>query len=481
MAVFQRVLLAVVSAVLLVGAALPVVAADLQWSPYGTLPQGNPAFSIAQDPNVPARAWAATMGSGLQRTDDGKSWVSAGNLPARLWRVAIDPSQGPEGPAPMYVGSAGEGFFKSLDGGKTWQGSTAGLVSSGAKNVRAIGMGVNQLLIGTSDGAYKSGDGGKTWQAAGLAGYDVSAIAFARYADPPTVIAAIDGVNNPGSRLVLTKDAGATWTPIKQGVPSDIVISALATGPLPNGANARPLFLAGSAGVFKSDDGGQSWGQLSGLPPQGYGSLALSPADPQILYVGSDGGGTGNGGVWRSTDRGGNWTQIINHLADQGVTALSVGRDNPATVIAASWNTDKPLAPVSELSDTQATPQGKPEDGVCPEPACKGGTIPIASPSPTGPAASASPSPTPCVIVATTSPSPTPSASAGASPAPVASASASASAPASPSPGVQPCPSPSKAPTSTTHNDIPLPVAVGVVVVLGVLLLGSIAVTRLRG
>ena len=467
MAVAQRILLAVVSAVLLL-VAIPASAADLQWSSYATLPQGNAAFSLAQDPNTPAQVWAATQGSGLQHTDDGKTWSSAGDLPARLWRIAIDPSQGPQGPAPMYVGSAGQGFFKSLDGGKTWQGSVDGLTSAGARNVRAIAMGVNQLLIGTSDGAFKSADGGKTWQPAGLAGYDLSAIAFARYVAPPAVVAAIDGVNNPGSRLVLTQDAGATWTPIKQGLPVDLVISALAAGPLPGGANQRPIFLAGSAGVFKSDDGGQSWGQLSGLPPQGYGSLALSPADPQVVYVGSDGGGGGNGGVWRSADRGGNWTQIINGLTEKEVTAVSVGRDNPATLVAAAWNPDKPLAPVYQLSDTQAPPQGQPEAGVCPEPSCQGGAIPTAAPSPTASA----PTPSPCIATppGRGSPAPRVSASTAASIAPRPGASASA----------QPCPTPSKSPTASGRGDLPVPLAVAVVVVLGVLLGGSIIVTRLR-
>ncbi|HEV1997987.1 MAG TPA: sialidase family protein, partial [Candidatus Dormibacteraeota bacterium] len=340
----------------------------------------------------------------------------------------------------------------------------------GARNVRAIAMGVNQLLIGTSDGAYKSADGGKTWQAAGLAGYDISALAFARYAAPPTVIASIDGVSNPGARVVLSKDAGVTWTPIKQGLPADMVISAIAAGPLPNGANQRPLFLAGSAGVFKSDDGGQSWGQLSGLPPQGYGSLAVSAADPQIVYVGGDGGGGGNGGVWRTTDRGGNWTQIINGLTEHGVTAVSTGRDSPATVVAAAWNPDKPLAAIYELTDTQAPPQGKPEDGVCPEISCKGGTIPSISPVPT--ANAPTPSATPCVLPAAASPSPRASAAAPATAAPAA---------ASPAAGLAPCPSPSKTPSGLGHSDIPLPVAVVVVVVLGVLLVGSIVITRLRG
>ncbi|MEA2682917.1 MAG: hypothetical protein QOK05_1245 [Chloroflexota bacterium] len=476
MAVLQRVVLAVASAVLLAGA-LPAFGADLQWAPYGTLTEGAASFSLAQDPSSPATTWAATMGAGLQRTDDGKAWkpVSVGVLPPRLWRIAIDPSKGPQGPAPMYVGSAGQGFFKSLDGGKSWKGSTQGLASTGSRNVRAIAMGVNELLIGTSDGAYRSQDGGMTWQAAGLSGFDISAVAFIRYAGPPTVLAAIDGVANPGARVMLTKDLGATWAPVKQGLTADVVVSAIAAGPVPTGANLRTVFLAGNAGVFKSDDGGQTWAQQSGLPAQGYGSLAMSSADPNILYVGSDGGGSGAGGVWRSTDRGGTWTALPTGITEKAVTAISLGRNNPATVIAASWNPDKPVAPVYALNDTQAPPSGQPEGGVCPEQSCQGGVqpeasaVPIASPSP-------SPSTSPCVgspvVLATASAaasSPAPATSAPASPA----ASPSATAP-------EPCATPTKSLPGPPRGDIPLPVAIGVVAVLGVLLVGSLVFARLR-
>jgi hypothetical protein len=469
MAVFKRVVLSVVSAVMAAGV-LTATAADLQWNPYGALPQGSASFSLAQDPSTPAVVWAATMGVGLQKTADGKAWtqVAPRTLPPRLWRIAIDPSKGPQGPAPMYVGSAGQGFFKSLDGGKTWQGSTQGLTSAGARNVRSIAMGVNELFIGTSDGAYKSADGGRTWQAAGLSGYDLSAIAFARYTGPPTVIAAIDGVNNPGARVVLTKDLGANWAPIKQGLTPDIVVSAIAAGPVPAGANLRTVFLAANAGVFKSDDGGQTWAQQSGLPAQGFGSLALSSADPNILYVGSDGGGSGGGGVWRSGDRGGTWTALPGGLTEKGITAISLGRDNPATLVAVAWNPDRPLAPVYSLSDTQVSPQGRPEDGVCPEQSCQGGFQPQPTPTPSA-LPSASPSPAPCA--------PSPSASpTSAAPAP------SPASLASPSPGVrQPCPSPTRALPRAARTDIPLPLAIGVVAVLGALLVGSILFARLRG
>ncbi|GAC1330420.1 MAG: hypothetical protein NVSMB17_07750 [Candidatus Dormibacteria bacterium] len=480
MALLKCVFLSVVSAVLLAATAAPTLGADLQWTSAGSLPQGVSAFSVAQDPATPGSLWAATNGQGLQHTEDGKTWrqVAAGVVPARLWQIEIDPSKGPGGFAPMYVGSSGQGFFKSLDAGKTWQGSVQGLGSPASRNVRAIAMGVNLLVIGTSDGAYKSVDGGRTWQAAGLSGYDLSAMAFARYANPVVLVAAIDGISNPGSRVVMSKDLGVTWTPIKQGLPADLVVSSLASGVLPAGAPQRPLFLVGSAGVFKSDDGGQGWGQVTGLPPQGYGALAVSPADANILYVGSDGGGgTGGGGVWRSADRGGTWTALPGGLTDKGITALSVGRDNPATVVAAAWSPDKGTAPLFTLSDTQAPPQGQPEGGVCPEPACQGGTQPVASPT-VPPVATASPSPSP-------TPTPRPSPTAARSASPVTGAGTTA-----PTPGTaagstvlpEPCIARSPAvPVPPHRSDLPLPLVIGVALVLAGLLLGSLVVTRLRG
>ncbi|MFN2463132.1 MAG: WD40/YVTN/BNR-like repeat-containing protein [Candidatus Dormibacteria bacterium] len=476
MAVLKRVFLAVASAVLVGAAVIPASAADLQWTSYGSLPSGVPSFSLAQDPSAPASTWAATNGQGLQHTDDGKLWrqVPGGVLPARLWRIAIDPSKGPSGPPPMYVGSAGQGFFKSLDNGKTWQGSTQGLVSSGARNVRAIAMGVGTLVLATSDGAYRSADGGRSWQSAGLAGMDVSTVAFVRFANPAVLVAGIDGISNPGSRAVMSKDLGATWTPLKQGLPTDMVVSAVVAGPLPAGASSRPVFLAGSAGVFKSDDGGQGWGQLSSLPPQGYGTLAVSPADPNIVYAGSDGGGGTGGGVWRSSDRGGTWTAIPGGLTEKGVTALSVGRDNPATVVVAAWNPDKNVNVAFSLSDTQATPQGQPEGGVCPEPSCQGGTQAPASPTAT---AAASPSPSTPICVNAPAPAPTAGGAVVGTPS---AASASPGNAQTPTPGT-PCPTAGPKIPAPSRPNIALPVAAGVVLVLAGILLGSIALTRLRG
>ena len=470
MAVSLRVALAVALLTLVSAPALTAAGADLQWTEIAALPATSPVFSLAADPSTFGTAYAASMGSGLLRTDDGKSWHDIGGsvLPKRLWRVAIDPAKGPAGDPPIYVGGAGTGFFKSLDGAKSWENLSKGL-AKGALNVRAIALGRGLILIGTSDGVYKTTDGGKSWQPMGLQGTDVSSVAIAKYNPPVIILAGIDGTSNPGSRLLGTQDLGGNWVALKQGVPSDLVVSAIASGPVHQQDNLRTLFVAGSGGVYKSDDNGQSWGQLAGLPAQGFGSLALSPADPNILYTSSDGGGGSGGGVWRTTDRGGTWTQISGGLREKAITALSIARNSPATLFAVAWNPDKPAVVPYTLSDTQAQPQGDPEAGLCPE--GNSGCPPLAASSSGAgssfPVVLPSVCPSPSISPQTAAPSPGGSA-AGSPASPAAVASASGSPGASPRPSPTPgCPATARS-SPNRRGDFPVLAAL---VIAGVLLL----------
>jgi hypothetical protein len=334
-----------------------------------------------------------------------------------------------------------------------------------------VALGRQLLVIGTSDGVFKSTDGGASWQAIGLQGLDVSAVAFAQYSAPTVIIASIDGVRDAGSRLVRTVDMGANWIPLKEGFPAEMVVSAVAAGRLPENADLRPLFVAGSGGVYKSDNGGDSWALLQ-LPPQSYSQVATSAYDPNIVYVSSDGGGQ-NGGVWRSTDRGSTWTALTAGLTEKGVTGLTLGRDAPATLVLATWNPNKPHSAAFVVSDSQAAPGGTPEGGFCPEPGtegqCEEGSAGAATPGVfAAQDACASPSPSP----AASAPAEVP-----ASPAPTPSESPSPAASINPAYGcATPSPSPPAAPGGT--SDVPLWVAGGVLFVLAATLVIRLLFTR---
>ena len=81
-------------------------------------------------------------------------------------------------------------------------------------------------------------------------------------------------------------------------------------GPWENGAFSGP-----NSGLFKSTDGGTTWGPLTGgLPTFAQGGLgrmgiAIAPSDPARMYALVEARGEA-GGVYRSDDAGANWKRI---------------------------------------------------------------------------------------------------------------------------------------------------------------------------
>ncbi len=68
-----------------------------------------------------------------------------------------------------------------------------------------------------------------------------------------------------------------------------------------------------------------NWGETSGR----INSIAVSPADPQLILVGAS-----TGGIWRSTDGGANFTSVSDTQVDIAVGSIAISRSNPAIVYA---------------------------------------------------------------------------------------------------------------------------------------------------
>ncbi|MGV8040404.1 MAG: WD40/YVTN/BNR-like repeat-containing protein [Thermoanaerobaculaceae bacterium] len=88
------------------------------------------------------------------------------------------------------------------------------------------------------------------------------------------------------------------------------------------------VYAAGSAGVWKSWDGGASWSASStGLSHLSVRAFALEPTNPQVLYAGG-----WNSGVTRSVDGGATWTAANTGLPADQVSALAVHPTASGTV-----------------------------------------------------------------------------------------------------------------------------------------------------
>ncbi len=241
----------------------------------------------------------------------------------------------PGNPYTFYMGSTGGGVWKTEDAGTSWfnisdkyfkAGSIGAVaVADSDPNVIYVGTGSNAPRgnISPGDGFYKSTDAGKTWRHAGLpeAG-QVSRIRI-HPEDPDLVYAAVLGNLFAGTEergVFRSSDGGESWEKVLF-LDENTGAAELAMDP----TNPRILYasmwsirrtpwtlkgVSGKGGLFKSDDGGDSWERLKGGFPEsvtGKIGVAVSPAESSRVWALVE---NEKGGVYRSDDYGESWARV---------------------------------------------------------------------------------------------------------------------------------------------------------------------------
>jgi photosystem II stability/assembly factor-like uncharacterized protein len=244
----------------------------------------------------------------------------------------------PQQPNVFYIGVNNGGVWKSTDYGRIWTpifddqptGSIGAIaVAPSDPNVIYVGSGegLQRPDLSTGDGVYKSIDAGKSWQHLGLRdGQQIPAIVIDPH-DPNRLFVAVLGhPYGPNSErgIFRSTDGGRTFERVLYknenigGIdvildPSNpqTVFAALweaRQGPWENGAFRGP-----GSGLYKSTDGGTTWRAVTaGLPTAADGlgriGIGVAPADPKRLYAVVD--SKKRGGIYRSDDSGESWRQI---------------------------------------------------------------------------------------------------------------------------------------------------------------------------
>ena len=143
-----------------------------------------------------------------------------------------------------------------------------------------------------------------------------------------------------------TVNAGTTWTPVFDNYGS-YSIGALAldqkdpsvlwvgTGEL----NSQRSVGYGD-GLYKSEDGGRSFRKIGLGKSEHIGRIVIDPRDSKIVYVAAQGplwGPGGDRGLFKTTDGGKTWKNILSISENTGVTEVVLDPANPEVVYAASW------------------------------------------------------------------------------------------------------------------------------------------------
>ncbi|MBC8066040.1 MAG: glycosyl hydrolase, partial [Chlorobia bacterium] len=143
-----------------------------------------------------------------------------------------------------------------------------------------------------------------------------------------------------------TVNNGTTWTPIfdQYGAVSigDIAISQsnpdiLYVG---SGENTSTRSAHYGDGVYKSTDGGKTWVNVGLKDSRRIGQVQIDPKNPDIVYVASMGylyKGGGEKGIYKTTDGGKTWTQVLKSDNDTtGFIDVQMDSKNPKVLYAAS-------------------------------------------------------------------------------------------------------------------------------------------------
>ncbi|TCI84808.1 glycosyl hydrolase [Tenacibaculum sp. M341] len=268
----------------------------------------------------------------------GLKWRNVG--PALTSGRISDFAFNPKNPYEYYVATAAGGVWKTVNSGITYQpifdsqGSySIGCVTMDPNNSNVIWVGTgennNQRSVSYGDGIYKSIDGGASWQHMGLKNSEhIGKIVVHPENSDIVYVAAIGPLWSKGGDrgLYKTEDGGKTWKSVIK-VDEHTGVNDVVMDPRdPNVLYATTLqrrrhvytYVGGGPGsaIHKSVDGGATWTKINkGLPNEELGriGLAISPANPEIIYAIVEAANR-KGGFFASTNRGASWQKRSSHV-----------------------------------------------------------------------------------------------------------------------------------------------------------------------
>jgi len=285
------------------------------------------ANAAAADKDKDSGPWSSGDFSGLQWRSIGPAIASG-----RIGDFAVDPRN----PFHYFVGVCSGGVWETTDGGTTFapifddQGSySIGCLALAPTNPDILWVGTgesnSQRSVSYGDGIYRSLDGGKTWENMGLKRSLHIGRILVHPADENTVFVAAEGpLWGPGGDrgVFKTTDGGKTWAKVLDidedtGV-VDLVMDPRDPDVIYAAAYQRRRHLwvlidgGPGSGIYKTTDGGANWVELEGgLPSADRGriGLAIPPRAPDTVYAIVE-AADDKGGFFRSQDRGASWDKM---------------------------------------------------------------------------------------------------------------------------------------------------------------------------
>ncbi|MDA1191921.1 MAG: T9SS type A sorting domain-containing protein [Candidatus Poribacteria bacterium] len=284
--------------------------------------------SVAFDPINPETIYVASFGAGVLTTrNGGATWTVERRSNGFFYCAMTDYSTGH-----VYLGTEGDAVYRKAPGQPGWvEGLNVGMTNAHVKTVAQHPLDPTRVYAATwGGGVYRSDDEGKTWGSYRGGVENLITTAFAL--DPTNPFQVYIGTD--GNGVYRSVNRGTTWLPASEGLRGGIY-TAVAVDPT---TPSRVYSGNESYGVYASEDGGRFW-RSSGLKEGAIWSLNVHPVNPDILVAGTWGEvrfGSDRLGIFRSTDRGRAWHQV---LKSEAVVSLAQHPTQPDTLYAGTYGT----------------------------------------------------------------------------------------------------------------------------------------------
>ena len=312
----------------------------------------------------PQEAYFGATGGGLWKTTNGgDDWFPVTDFQissASVGAVAVAETD----PDLVFIGTGetcirgnilpGDGVYRSTDAGATWE-HVGFSESHGISTIRIHPTDPAIVYVASfgkygvpseERGVFKSTDGGDTWTKVLFRDERTGAIDIAIDRNNPDVIYAAlweafrkeytMSSGGPGSGMFKSTDGGETWTEITRnpGMPPEGVVGKIGLAvSTANSNRVYALFEHDDGGLFRSDDGGDTWELINDerrIRQRAfyYTHVYADHHDEDVVYV-------QNTSFFRSTDGGATY-EVINNGTHGDFHDFWIDPDDPAHVVVAN-------------------------------------------------------------------------------------------------------------------------------------------------
>lgn len=308
-----------------VAPALAADGTDNAWRVTG--PTGGDVRDLVVDPANPDRFYFGTLDGQLYTSADaGRNWSLLYNFqrPKMFVDCILVDSRDNR---TLYVGTHRHqepgGFYKSVDGGRTWRESAA-LRNEAIYSMVQSFQDPNLFLVGTNHGIFRSDNSGETWRM--LPTQDVPG--------PTGLPGGLKNVEslaiNPTNKDIIyagtwflpyrSTDGGQTWRVIKTGFIEDSDVFAIDI----DQTNPRHIIASACSGIYETFDGGDNWKKIQGIPSSSRRTRAIlqHPTIKGLYFAGT------TEGFWRSEDGGVSWQLVTSKTLEINAIVVHPSRPN---------------------------------------------------------------------------------------------------------------------------------------------------------